>query len=72
MAVRRARSNTILMTLQQPSHEFAVGWFTLALINAGLAETKGRSRAAWWFFSLFFGPVCTFLIVVLERGPSRT
>ena len=22
--------------------EFAVGWFTLSLINAGLAQTKGR------------------------------
>ncbi len=55
------------MNLQQPSHEFAVGWFTLALINAGLAESKGRSRLAWWFCSLFFGPICTFLIVVLDR-----
>ena len=42
----------------------AAGWLTLALINAGLAQTKGRSGLAWWFTSLFFGPICTFAIVV--------
>jgi hypothetical protein len=45
---------------------FAVGWFTLALINAGLAQAKGRSGLGWWFESLFFGPICTLLIVVLD------
>jgi hypothetical protein len=45
---------------------FAVGWFTLALINAGLAQVKGRSGLGWWFGSLFFGPICTLLIVVLD------
>lgn len=46
--------------------EFAVGWFTLSLINAGLAQTKGRSGLGWWFGSLFFGPICTLLIVVSD------
>lgn len=46
--------------------EYAVGWFTLTLINAGLAQSKGRSGALWWLASLFFGPLCTLLIVVLE------
>ncbi len=46
--------------------EYAVGWFTLSLINAGLAQAKGRSGLGWWFLSLFLGPVCTFLIVVLD------
>jgi hypothetical protein len=46
--------------------EFAVGWFTLALINAGLAQAKGRSGLGWWFGSLFIGPICTLLIVVLD------
>jgi hypothetical protein len=43
-----------------------VGWGTLSLINAGLAQAKGRSGLLWWVASLFFGPVATFLIVVLE------
>jgi purine-cytosine permease-like protein len=47
--------------------EYAVGWFTLSLINAGLAQTKGRSGLGWWFGSLFFGPICTLLIVVLDH-----
>ena len=46
--------------------EYAVGWFTLSLINAGLAQAKGRSGLAWWLGSLFLGPICTFLIVVLD------
>jgi hypothetical protein len=48
------------------TREYAVGWFTLSLINAGLAQSKGRSGLLWWFVSLFLGPLATFLIVVLE------
>ena len=44
---------------------FFVGWGTLSLINAGLAQAKGRSGLLWWLGSLFFGPVVTFLIVIL-------
>ena len=51
--------------MNNPS-EYAVGWFTLSLINAGLAQTKGRSGLGWWIGSIFFGPICTFLIVVLD------
>jgi purine-cytosine permease-like protein len=46
--------------------EYAVGWFTLSLINAGLAESKGHGRLGWWVASLFFGPICTLLIVVMD------
>ena len=45
--------------------EFFVGWGTLSLINAGLAQAKGRSGLAWWLGSLFIGPIATLLIVVL-------
>ncbi|MBE0714024.1 MAG: hypothetical protein IH583_16745 [Candidatus Aminicenantes bacterium] len=48
------------------SAQFAVGWGTLSLINAGLAQSKNRSGLLWWALSLFLGPVATFLIVVLE------
>jgi len=51
--------------------EYAVGWFTLSLINAGLAQTKGRSGLSWWFASLFFGPICTLLIVVLDAEKPK-
>jgi len=43
----------------------AVGWGALALINAGLAQGKGRSGLSWFVISLLLGPVATLLIVVL-------
>ena len=55
--------------MNQNAGEYAVGWFTLSLINAGLAQTKGRSGLNWWLLSLLLGPLSTFVIVVL--GPIR-
>ncbi|MCB9784560.1 MAG: hypothetical protein H6751_16465 [Candidatus Omnitrophica bacterium] len=49
--------------------QYFVGWGTLTLINAGLAQAKNRSGLAWFFISLFLGPVATFLIVVLDPPP---
>ncbi len=49
----------------------AIGVGTLALINAGLAEQKGRSRLIWFLISLITGPLATLLIVVLERVEKR-
>ena len=45
---------------------YYVGWGTLSLINAGLAQTKNRSGLLWFAASIFLGPVATFLIVVLD------
>lgn len=45
--------------------EYAVGWGTLALINAGLAQCKRKSGLLWFFVSLLLGPLATFLLVVL-------
>ena len=53
------------------SNQFLVGWGTLAMINAGLAQGKNRSGLNWFVLSIFFGPVATFLLVVLcEKLPS--
>lgn len=46
---------------------YAVGWGTLALINAGLAQGKGRSGLIWFLVSLLIGPIATLLIVILAR-----
>ncbi len=46
---------------------YYLGWGTLALINAGLAQGKNRSGLLWFIVSLFFGPIATFLIVVLPK-----
>lgn len=47
----------------QPQPEYAVGWLTLALLNAGLAQSKNRSGLAWWLLSLLLGPLATFILV---------
>jgi len=52
--------------------EYFVGWGTLALINAGLAQGKRRSGLAWFFVSLLLGPIATFIIVVTDPpAPKR-
>ena len=48
------------MDAVQIGPSYAVGWGTLALINAGLAQSKGRSRLAWFLVSLVLGPIATF------------
>lgn len=47
------------------------GWLTLALVNAGLAEQKNRTRLGWFLGSLILGPVATFLIVVWSPAGGR-
>ncbi|MGI9474924.1 MAG: hypothetical protein ACR2NZ_25560 [Rubripirellula sp.] len=49
---------------------FFVGWGTLSLINAGLAQSQGRSGLIWCLLSLLLGPIATLLIVVLPRETS--
>ena len=43
--------------------QYTVGWGSLALLTAGLAQSKNRSGLAWFFGALFFGPIATFLLV---------
>ena len=50
--------------------EYVVGWGTLSLINAGLAQSKGRSGLLWFITSLFIGPLATLLIVVFPKQPQ--
>lgn len=50
---------------------YAIGWGTLALINAGLAQSKKRSGIAWFLVSLLLGPIATFFIVILESVAKK-
>ena len=47
---------------------FVVGWGTLALINAGLAQGKNRSGLAWFALSVLLGPLAPLIGVVLPKG----
>lgn len=55
------------MSEMQIAKDYAMGWGTLALINAGLAQSKGRSRGVWFLVSLFLGPIATLLIVITDE-----
>ncbi|WP_339897509.1 antitermination protein NusB [uncultured Gilvimarinus sp.] len=52
------------------SSGYVVGWGTLALINAGLAQGKNRSGLAWFLLSLLLGPIATLVLVLLGK-PNR-
>ena len=54
------------MDVVEVGRSYAVGWGALALINAGLAQSKGRSRLVWFLASLVLGPIATFIIVVTD------
>ena len=52
--------------------EYAVGWGTLSLLNAGLAQGKNRSGLNWFLLSLLLGPIATFILVALcEKLPAK-
>ncbi len=51
---------------------YVVGWGTLGLINAGLAQAKGRSGLLWFLLSLLLGPIATFLIVISDPGRKQS
>ncbi|NUO72721.1 MAG: antitermination protein NusB [Frateuria sp.] len=46
---------------------YFVGWGTLALINAGLAQGKNRSGLLWFLLSIVFGPLATLVLVLLPK-----
>jgi hypothetical protein len=59
------------MSAPAHSQEYAVGWFTLALVNAGIAQGKGRSGLNWWLASLLLGPIATLILVLVDaRRPK--
>ena len=55
----------ILASLPDQS-PYAIGWGTLALINAGLAQAKNRRGLNWLLISLFLGPLATFFVVISD------
>jgi len=62
----RAQFPVGVQVMDMSNGSYFVGWGTLSLVNAGLAQGKGRSGLNWWLLSLLLGPVATFLIVFLD------
>jgi hypothetical protein len=52
-------------------NEYSIGWGTLSLINAGIAQGKNRSGLNWFLLSLLLGPLATFLLVMMEKLPEE-
>ncbi|HEY9206185.1 MAG TPA: hypothetical protein VIO58_09705 [Candidatus Methanoperedens sp.] len=55
-----------------PESGYVVGWGSLALINAGIAQGKNRSGLNWFLISLLLGPVATFILLLFSiRMPGE-
>jgi hypothetical protein len=48
-------------------NQYVVGWVTLMLINAGIAQGKNRSGFNWFLLSLFLGPIATLALVLVDK-----
>ncbi|MBK3496862.1 hypothetical protein JFL43_18740 [Viridibacillus sp. YIM B01967] len=48
-------------------NEFFVGWGTLTLINAGIAQGKNRSGLNWFLLTLILGPIATLILVLVDK-----
>jgi hypothetical protein len=64
-ALLAAFAGSYLTYLEPP---YFVGWGTLALINAGLAQGKQKSGLLWFLLSIFLGPLATLVLVLLPKG----
>ena len=49
--------------IMNQTQDYAIGWGTLASINAGIAQGKNRSGLNWFLLSILFGPIATFILV---------
>ena len=50
--------------------QYFVGWFTLSLVIAGIAQGKNRSGLGWWLLGLVLGPVALVILLILGRLPD--
>ncbi len=64
-------AQTTVRVIEEPVNY--IGWGTLSLLNAGLAQSKNRSGLLRWLASLLLGPIATFLLVaVCDKLPEPT
>jgi hypothetical protein len=47
--------------------DYVMGWGTLALVNAGIAQGKNRSGLNWFLLSLLLGPIATLFLVLADK-----
>lgn len=49
------------------NQNFFVGWGSLALINAAIAQLQHRSTLLWLVISLILGPLATVLLLITNK-----
>lgn len=65
-------TTALLAETSMTNTPYYLGWGTLAMINAGLAQSKNHSGLLWFLLSLVLGPIATFLLVALcSKLPDR-
>ncbi|MFJ3388583.1 MULTISPECIES: hypothetical protein [unclassified Lysinibacillus] len=52
---------------QMMDNQYVVGWGTLALINAALAQGKNRTGFNWFLLSLVLGPLATLILLFVDK-----
>jgi hypothetical protein len=52
--------------------EFVLGWGTLSLIVAGIAQGKNRSGLGWWLIGLLLGPIALVVLLFMDTLPVQT
>ena len=50
--------------------QWAVGWGTLALLIAGVAQGKGRGGLNWFLLGFLGGPIALFFLLLADRKPG--
>jgi hypothetical protein len=65
--LKNKRFSIIHKELCEMGGSYYIGWGTLALINAGLAQGKNRTGLNWFLLSLFLGPLATFILLFVEK-----
>ena len=60
-----------MLLLADDAQVYAVGWATLAMLGAGIAQGKNRSGLAWFLITALFGPLGIFFLVIVEKLPGR-
>lgn len=51
--------------------EYLVGWGTLALLNAAIANADRRSPLKYFLVSLFLGPLLTMVLAATREDESK-
>ena len=52
-------------------NEVLVGWGTLAMIIAGIAQGKNRSGFWWFIVGTMGGPLALFILLMCDKLPEK-